>query len=74
MMYDSGQVLDVRSHHPGLFKTLPTTYDKMREVFVAGLHGWSPVEMASLNFTHDADLFFMGELFVMKNIMSSVSV
>ncbi|ELU02970.1 hypothetical protein CAPTEDRAFT_21484, partial [Capitella teleta] len=61
-------VFALRSHHPGLFQHLPATLDRLRQVFVSGQHGWAPVDLGSLNHTQDVDLFFLGELHIMREI------
>lgn len=66
------QIFDVKSHYPELFKQLPATYTKVKELFVNG-GAFSPAELGSLNITQDADLLFLGELHIVKQITATVS-
>ena len=63
----------MKSEYPQLFKHLPATYRKVKESFMNG-EAFKPSELGSLNYTLDNDLRYLGELFIIKQIIRSVSV
>ncbi|KAK2148980.1 hypothetical protein LSH36_473g03010 [Paralvinella palmiformis] len=67
------RVLEVRSHHPDLFRDVPATLDKLRDTFADGGSGlFSSAQLGSLNITKPNDLTFIGELHMIKTIIDAV--
>lgn len=65
-------LFDIKSEHPTLFHKLPSTFPKVRQIFEAGASGFSQVNMGTLNITDDADLLFLGELHVIRELINAL--
>jgi len=68
--YVESSVITVSSRRFDLFSTLPSTLYGIRENFVTD---WFTTDrLASLNITQDADLLFVGELYTILDIITSL--
>jgi hypothetical protein len=70
------QLLDISSHHSEIFAGLPSSLLALRDDVTSGVaENWfTPSELASLNVSIDEDLRLVGELYMIQQIVNSVSI
>ena len=66
------QVFDIRSRQPEFLRSIPATQSQLKHVFDNGESGLTTVQTGSLNYTRDADLAFLGEVYLIKQIINQV--
>ena len=68
-------MLEVRSHQPELFRDVPESLDKLRDMFLDGKSSlFDTMRLGSLNISKQHDLNYLGELHVIKAIVDAVSI
>jgi len=62
--------VELKSHRSDLFSTLPTTLGRIYEDALTGKKWFKTAHLGSLNVTNDADLQFVAEVYMIKEIVN----
>lgn len=66
------QTVELKSHRSDLFSSLPTTLGRIYEDAITGKKWFKTADLGSLNVTNDADLQFVAEVYMIKEIVNVV--
>jgi len=70
------QLFDIYTHHSEIFVGLPSSLAALMDDVTDGVaeHWFSSSELGTLNVSVDSDLRFVGELYMIQQVVGSVSI